>query len=270
MTTPFSGGAIAGGGFSFGASKPATGGAFGAFTGFGGGAAAATTTAKPPPAAPASTGGFSFNLGGDKITPAATAAPASSGFAFNLGQKAPQTGGFSFKPTEPAKAATTAITESKKESDEPEQNENEPYFEPIVKLDEVEVKTGEEDDEVLFVSRAKLYRFVGDEWKERGLGDMKLLRNGATGRARVLMRRENIHKLCANHFILGWMSMSKMAGKENTRIWVAFDDTMDDDTEPTKQQFCVRFKEADTAAEFEKVFLFQISTFKNCLGFHGK
>merc|ERR1712150_349130 len=136
-----------------------------------------------------------------------------------------------------------------------EQNENEPYFEPIVKLDEVEVKTGEEDDEVLFVSRAKLYRYVGAEWKERGLGDIKILRSGASGRARVLMRRENIHKLCANHYILDWMSMSKMAGKENTRIWVAFDDTMDDDTEPTKQQFCVRFKEADTAPEFETVFM---------------
>ena len=56
------------------------------------------------------------------------------------------------------------------------------------------------------------------------------------------MRRENIHKLCANHFIQDWMKLTKMNGKENTRIWVAFDDTMDDDTEPTKQQFCVRFK----------------------------
>ena len=40
-----------------------------------------------------------------------------------------------------------------------------------------QVKTGEEDDQVLFMSRAKLYRFVEGEWKERGLGDMKILKN---------------------------------------------------------------------------------------------
>ena len=75
----------------------------------------------------------------------------------DLGQKAPQTG-FSFKPSTPAAPAA-----EKEDNEEPEQNENEPYFEPIVKLDEVEVKTGEEDDQVLFMSRAKLYRFVEGE-----------------------------------------------------------------------------------------------------------
>ena len=104
------------------------------------------------------------------------------------------------------------------------------------------------------MSRAKLFRFTNGEWKERGLGDMKILKN-KNGKARVLMRRENIHKLCANHYIKSWMTMSKMSGKENTRIWIAFDDTMDEDTEPTKQQFCVRFKEAETAADFEKTFM---------------
>ena len=64
------------------------------------------------------------------------------------------------------------------------------------------------------------------------------------------MRRENIHKLCANHFIQDWMKLTKMNGKENTRIWVAFDDTMDDDTEPTKQQFCVRFKVKKESFDF--------------------
>ena len=153
------------GGFNFGgAAKPApTGGAFN----FGGAAAAA-------PSKPAS-GGFSF--GGDKKEPAV---PASGGFSFNLGQKAPQSG-FSFKPSAPA--APAVVAESNTEAnEEPEQNENEPYFEPIVKLDEVEVKTGEEDDQVLFMSRAKLYRFVEGEWKERGLGDMKILKNQDKGR----------------------------------------------------------------------------------------
>ena len=39
-----------------------------------------------------------------------------------------------------------------------------PHFEPIIPLpDKIDVKTGEEDEEVLFSHRAKLYRFVADD-----------------------------------------------------------------------------------------------------------
>ena len=102
------------------------------------------------------------------------------------------------------------------DNEEPEENENEPYFEPIVKLDEVEVKTGEEDDEVLFCCRAKLFRFVEGEWKERGLGDMKILRNKNSNKSRILMRRENIHKLCANHLIPSTISLKTQGTDSNS------------------------------------------------------
>ena len=43
---------------------------------------------------------------------------------------------------------------------------------------EVQVTTGLEDDEEVFSHRAKLYRFAREctppEWKERGLGDIKI------------------------------------------------------------------------------------------------
>lgn len=45
---------------------------------------------------------------------------------------------------------------------------------------EIEVKTGIEDDEEIFSHRGKLYRFAREcnpaEWKERGLGDIKILK----------------------------------------------------------------------------------------------
>ena len=43
----------------------------------------------------------------------------------------------------------------------------------------------------MFSERAKLYRFDGDssQWKERGIGEVKLLRHPTSGRGRVLMRR---------------------------------------------------------------------------------
>ena len=37
--------------------------------------------------------------------------------------------------------------------------------------------TGEENEDCILKMKAKLYRFRDDEWKERGLGCLKLLRN---------------------------------------------------------------------------------------------
>jgi len=56
------------------------------------------------------------------------------------------------------------------------------HFEPIVQLPEsVDLKTGEEDEEEIFRQRAKLYRYDDTAWKERGTGEMKILKNPLTG-----------------------------------------------------------------------------------------
>lgn len=41
---------------------------------------------------------------------------------------------------------------------------------------------GEEEEERLFCERAKLFRFDKDtkEWKERGIGELKILKNNTT------------------------------------------------------------------------------------------
>jgi Ran-binding protein 1 len=65
----------------------------------------------------------------------------------------------------------------------------------------VEVKTLEENEEILFKMRAKLFRFDKplSQWKERGTGEVKLLKHFETNKIRILMRRDKTHKLCANH-----------------------------------------------------------------------
>jgi E3 SUMO-protein ligase RanBP2 len=62
------------------------------------------------------------------------------------------------------------------------------HFEPIVQLPEcVDLKTGEEDEEEVFRQRAKLYRYEVSEWKERGVGDMKIMKNKFTGKHQTII-----------------------------------------------------------------------------------
>ena len=77
------------------------------------------------------------------------------------------------------------------------------FFKPSVKLPEkIDLQTGEESETTLFCSRSKLYRFDKDinAWKDRGVGDVKILSNEGTGRFRVIMRREQVLKVIFPHF----------------------------------------------------------------------
>lgn len=127
-----------------------------------------------------------------------------------------------------------------------------PDFKPIVPLpDEVKVTTGEEDENVIFSSRAKLFRFVDKQWKERGIGEMKLLKHKVTGKVRVLMRREQIHKICANHIITPEMEITPMKNETKAYFWVANDFA---DEAVVLEKFCIRFKTADIALQFYNKF----------------
>lgn len=99
-----------------------------------------------------------------------------STFAF-LGAGAPV-----FSSHKNIKKERAKADKSKAESDEEEgthgEGEYDPHYEPIVPLpDAIVVSTGEENEDVLFNERAKLFRFDANtkEWKERGVGQMKVL-----------------------------------------------------------------------------------------------
>ena len=56
-------------------------------------------------------------------------------------------------------------------------------------------------DILLNKSRAKLFKLDKAEvaWKERGTGDVQLLKHKRTKKVRLLMRRDKTLEVCANH-----------------------------------------------------------------------
>lgn len=69
-------------------------------------------------------------------------------------------------------------TQEGSDNEEVEGADPDPHFEPIVPLpDAIVVSTGEEEESVVFNERAKLFRYDSStkEWKERGIGELKVL-----------------------------------------------------------------------------------------------
>merc|ERR1712010_153557 len=79
-------------------------------------------------------------------------------------------------------------------------------FTPLVQLSLQQVCSGEDDEDVIYKTRAKVFRFGADVkgeqcWKERDKGDLKLLKNKENGKVRVLLRVDKTRKIRLNHFL---------------------------------------------------------------------
>ncbi|CAK6950452.1 ran-specific GTPase-activating protein [Scomber scombrus] len=137
-----------------------------------------------------------------------------------------------------------------------EDSNHDPQFEPIVSLPEQDVKTLEEDEEELFKMRAKLYRFASEndppEWKERGTGDVKLLKHREKGTIRLLMRRDRTLKICANHNIVPMMELKPNAGSDRAWVWNTLADYADESPKP--ELLAIRFLNAENAQKFKVKF----------------
>mmetsp|Transcript_38833 Transcript_38833/g.99669 ORF Transcript_38833/g.99669 Transcript_38833/m.99669 type:complete len:171 (-) Transcript_38833:465-977(-) len=119
---------------------------------------------------------------------------------------------------------------------------HEAHFEPLVKLDEVDVKSGEEEEEELLKLRAKLYRF-DKEWKERGTGDVKFLKHKVSGRVRVLMRRDKTLKVCMNQIVNSETELAANAGSDRAWQWKCID--FADKEEGNAEVLCIKLRNVD-------------------------
>ncbi|VVB01829.1 unnamed protein product [Arabis nemorensis] len=124
---------------------------------------------------------------------------------------------------------------------------------PIVRLEEVAVTTGEEDEDTILDLKSKLYRFDkdGSQWKERGAGTVKFLKHRDSGKIRLVMRQSKTLKICANHLVSSGMSVQEHAGNDKSCVWHARDFS---DGELKDELFCIRFASVENCKAFMQKF----------------
>ncbi|KAF2362029.1 Ran binding domain [Trinorchestia longiramus] len=135
--------------------------------------------------------------------------------------------------------------------------EHDPYFEPVVTLPVVDIKTHEEDEVEIYKGRCKLFRYVNDaesggEWKERGTGNVKLLKHEEKGTVRLLMRQEKTLKVRANHYLTPYMKLRPNCGSDRAFVWYVMFDFADE--EAKNEMFAIRFANAENARLFKEAF----------------
>ena len=110
-------------------------------------------------------------------------------------------------------------------------------------------RTGEEDEDEKFCAKAKLYRFDDGEWKERGVGPLKVLQHKENQMMRILMRTEKTLKIRANHLVAPGTNLSPHMDSEKCFVWSAMDYA---DEEPKAEMFCIRFGSVEKASAFKE------------------
>lgn len=196
---------------------------------------------------------FSFT----KSTPevGASTEPPKPAFSFGFNQTALAS------KSEQSQPATTASPVKPTEAANVSKEDEDDYvptaqFEPVISLpDLVEVKTGEENETVLFEHRAKLLRYVKEskEWKERGIGNMKVLVNkDDPNKVRLLMRREQVLKLCCNQLLAKDTKFNMLPKSNNAMSWFGQDYS---ENELQVEMFAIRFKTAEICTRFHNAIL---------------
>eukprot|EP00915_Cephaloidophora_sp_WS-2016_P011138 GHVH01016423.1.p1 GENE.GHVH01016423.1~~GHVH01016423.1.p1 ORF type:complete len:221 (+),score=37.82 GHVH01016423.1:45-665(+) len=133
---------------------------------------------------------------------------------------------------------------------------------PEVNLVEREVKTGEEDEEVFWTHRAKMYRWApatdgtAAEWKERATGDAQLRKHNENKRIRFLMRQEKTLKVTGNFYIFTHDTNENycalLPNANSDKIWNWTCNNLDNDGNSVTEQLALKFVNPTVANEFKE------------------
>lgn len=124
----------------------------------------------------------------------------------------------------------------------------------IVDLPEWTKVTGEEQEEELAKFKSKTYRFRDKQWKERGKGELRLLKHKVSGMVRLLARADITHKCILNHYALQTEYLGKLEQlktSNNSWTWAAQDNS---DEANQLEKFCVRFTNKEEYDRFGVLF----------------
>lgn len=137
--------------------------------------------------------------------------------------------------------------------------------------EKVDTKTNEESEEQTFKMRAKLFKFDREsrEWKERGTGDVRLLKHKENGKTRLVMRRDKTLKVCANHYGMSTtftcehdtdhdavtpdMKLSPNVGSDRSWVWNCAADVSEGEPEP--QTLAIRFGNSESKHRYTSISL---------------
>ena len=115
------------------------------------------------------------------------------------------------------------------------------------------VKSGEEDEDIIFKMRGRMYRFRKNEWKERGTGEIRLLRHKTDNKIRLILRQDKTLTAVANFYIAAdpLCELKPHQGSDKMFFFLAYDCS---DEEPTMEKFVVKLGNANNAKVFKENF----------------
>ncbi|XP_065603128.1 E3 SUMO-protein ligase RanBP2-like [Cyrtonyx montezumae] len=113
-------------------------------------------------------------------------------------------------------------------------------------------QNAEEAEKVPYSQRVKLFRFDPDrsQWKQRGAGSLKILENGVNVKV-VVMQREQVLKVCANHWRTTTVNLKVLSGSGKAWMWMACEFS---DGNAKLGQLAAKFRTAEQAEEFKQKF----------------
>lgn len=89
-------------------------------------------------------------------------------------------------------------------------------------------------------------------WRERGVGDVRILRHKQHQRLRLLMRQEKTMKVIANHAMDPRITLEPNVGSDRSWVWSAYDFA---DGELVETVFAMRFSDTEIANAFKEKFI---------------
>jgi hypothetical protein len=106
-------------------------------------------------------------------------------------------------------------------------------------MPKIEIKSGEEDEDLLFICKAKLFRYRNNQWKERGIGKIKILRHKESLKIRSVLRQEKTLKCVLNVFVgeNPLCELKKHLDSEKAFFFTAYDFS---DEEPKLEKFVLK------------------------------